>query len=747
MPRKKDTREYAWKDLERHIAPAVLCAPRTGSDPTSTWPQVHPRVIGYVVRQVLGKPWADHLVLIAAVCAAQRRDVGTIELVVSKLHARFSSLFPLFELTSVRQWSIDQHLVPYVRGAASSQDPLATRVDFFKRYMSATNLVASWLDFLPVAQQDQYRSFLLPTINPFLAEEFTKLVKEAERQQKEQRKQETEAVVPQFTLLRAEAHFRFNRMTRLWQAYQQALVGVLPDHSNLPLEFSYEEGDPPVERIVCRLWDRRSFVLHPDHVDKYHQNTVRLARKKRHPFTDERNDVFLECVKAERLEGNISPEGLWFTDLLKLGMLGFKPRVGTEQEVAKKQAWLRQWGYGEDNPKEMLCPFETTHSGLLAWSETTPKGRGAGNFIAEAQQRTDGVLIPVESLYAATTFGLLALELLTTTGMRINELQQANLLPECIIRMVDDPPPGASDPTPRIRYVLRLLPRGERTDKCHHYGIGKDGLRLMTQTAHMLCAHYRLQPGEQLPRVAFSSDSSRRHRFDGEKVPYIFQYHYQHLSDNAISACLRFLMHGMVFQTSAGDPVILKPHLLRHAFATFAVHVEGLPLDLVAEWLKQKNLDTTRYYSQKGQQDVAEEHTSFVERLATEINLREAIVRSPEEIRKLAESARRRVGTLITVCGGECTFDGWCHNQYDCIRCPSKAPDPEKRSQVEEKLRNAEDRLAYYEREGLVLEVEKMRYLIRNCHLELREMDLMVKYRKDEGRVAQVKFYPRKPKA
>jgi hypothetical protein len=218
MPRKKDTQEYTWKDLEGHIAPAVLCAPRTGSDPTSTWPQVHPRVIGDVVGQVLANPWADHLVLICAVCAAQRRDVGTIEQVVSKLHARFSSLFLLFELTSVHQWSLDQHLVPYVRGAASSQDPLATRVDFFQRYMGATNLVASWLDFLPVAQQEPYRAFLLPTINPFLAEEFAKLVKEAHRQQKEQRKQETEAVVPQFTLLRAEAHFRFNRMTRLWQA-------------------------------------------------------------------------------------------------------------------------------------------------------------------------------------------------------------------------------------------------------------------------------------------------------------------------------------------------------------------------------------------------------------------------------------------------------------------------------------------------------------------------------------------------
>jgi hypothetical protein len=330
--------------------------------------------------------------------------------------------------------------------------------------------------------------------------------------------------------------------------------------------------------------------------------------------------------------------------------------------------------------------------------------------------------------------------------MRMNELMQVSLLPECIVRMVDDPPPGAKDQNPRIRYVLRLLPKGERTSKRHHYGIGKDGFRLMTQTAHMLCAHYRLQPGEPLPRVAFTLENHRSHRFEGEKVPYIFQYAHRHLSDQAISACLRFLMHGMVFQTSTGEPVILKAHLLRHAFATFAVQVEGLPLDLVAEWLKQKNLDTTRYYSQKGQQDVAEEHTSFVERLATEINIREAIVRSPEEIRKLAESARRRVGTLIGVCGGDCTFDGWCHNQFDCIRCPSKAPDPEKRSHVEEKLRNAEDRLTYYEREGLVLEAEKMRYLIRNCHLELREMDLMAEYRRDQSRAAQVTFYPRKQK-
>jgi hypothetical protein len=199
----------------------------------------------------------------------------------------------------------------------------------------------------------------------------------------------------------------------------------------------------------------------------------------------------------------------------------------------------------------------------------------------------------------------------------------------------------------------------------------------------------------------------------------------------------------MSFHTSEGTPVILKPHLLRHAFATFAVQVEGLPRDLVAEWLKQKNLEVTRSYSKKGQQDVAEEHASFMERLAMEINIREAIVRSLEEIRKLSEQARRRVGTLVPVCGGDCTFDGWCHNQFDCIRCPSKAPDPDKCPQVEEKQCWAEERLASYEREGLVLEAEKMRQLLRNCALELREMEMMVTHRKDGARNAQITFYPR----
>ena len=58
----------------------------------------------------------------------------------------------------------------------------------------------------------------------------------------------------------------------------------------------------------------------------------------------------------------------------------------------------------------------------------------------------------------------------------------------------------------------------------------------------------------------------------------------------AITTCLRFLLHGMVFTTREGQPVVLKAHLLRHTFATHAVQVEKIPFDIFGAWLKQKNL-------------------------------------------------------------------------------------------------------------------------------------------------------------
>ncbi len=219
-------------------------------------------------------------------------------------------------------------------------------------------------------------------------------------------------------------------------------------------------------------------------------------------------------------------------------------------------AWLKSWGYIEQETKGTHTPFLTMISGLLAWPLAESK------FMFFAQQKTKGALVPVEALYAAAHFGVLAVDLFTTTGMRSNEAMQVRLSSDCFVRLIMNAPPGAKDQTPRSRFAFRLIPKGERTDTPQNYFIGEETKRLLVKVARMLADVYQLQPGQPLPSVPFDPNHGRAHRF-GE-AGYLFQYNRQHLRDEAISACLRFLLHGMVFQTREGKRVILKPHLLRH---------------------------------------------------------------------------------------------------------------------------------------------------------------------------------------
>ncbi len=541
---RKERPNITWLDLAEHIAPAILHAPKTGGDPAGGWPPVHGRVVAYFQNKVVGTPWANHLALVAAVLAARRRDVQTIRLTCMVLNARFASLFPVLGLTDMTEWKNEIHLPLYLRGEIVPEDSQYIRQQFLSRFRTATKQTQSWLEALPEEERRRYQPFIFPEVSQFLHEQLSDW-KELTQKQQEHRKAETEAIVPRFAELRAEGHFRYNRMCRLRDAYLQAVAQVHPNHSNLPLDFSYEEGDPPLERLHFRLWDRRSFALDPAHEPWYSASTREKAKYGEQQYTVGRNQIFLEFVNVEPLEGNTRPEGLWFTDLLKMGLIGLQGSHGSEQQIAERQAWLRQWGYGDEDAQTPTYPFTTRVSGLLTWPDgKTNGGEGSmGRFISQIQRKTGKVFIPVESLYAATTFGLLALDLLTTTGMRNGELHQINLLPECLIRLVDDAPPGARDQSPRIRYVLRLLPKGETTDARHNYGIGKESVRLIEKTAQMLCEHYNLQPGEPLPRIAFSPYHNRSHRFEGPPVPYIFQYNRTHVTDASINVCLRFLLH------------------------------------------------------------------------------------------------------------------------------------------------------------------------------------------------------------
>ncbi|MCI0627839.1 MAG: site-specific integrase [Acidobacteria bacterium] len=714
----------AWERLRGKIADEVLLAPKTGGDPHNQgdWREVPSRIVDYLERNVAARPWGNSLALMAAVLMAQRYDLSTVKTSLCLLHVRLSRLFEAFGLKTFRDWDPQQHIPACLKKDVLPEDSLYIRDKFWASYKSATRQMMRWQESLPENNRQVYKAFLLPAVNPLRVEGLT-LRTQIEEHQKQTRKKETDAVVPRFAELRAEAHFRYNRLSRLRRAYQEALRELEGKACDLPLSFSYDEGREPEkgipfrERLYFRVWDRRTFVL--AHAEDYSCNPVHTAQKGVGTFTDQRNTRFLEFVKAERLADDTPPEGFWFFELLERGVLGLNAAVGSPDKLAAKQEWLRSWGYGP-------TPFLAECSSLLTWPVAEAR------FMCEAQRRSKGLLIPLEPLHAAAMFGLLATDLFTTTGARINEVMQIRLTKDCIVQLTMPAPPGARDPLPRVRYALRLIPKGEPTDTPQDYFIGEETKRLLVKAAQMLSQHYCLQPGEALPVVAFDPYHGRSHRF--REAPYLFQYNHRHLSDQTISSSMRFLLHGMVFKTRDGKMVVLKPHLLRHAFATHAVQVERIPLDIVGTWLHQKSVEVTDYYSKPTESMVAEASDLFLARVAAQIDVHDAVLRSSEELQTLFEEARGKAGTLAEVIGGHCVSHGYCAAKFACVGCAGKVPDPTKRYQIERHRQWALEQVDFATHEGLHPEATRMKQLVRECDNELSEMDLIDEYRKDEKR-------------
>jgi hypothetical protein len=733
-----EPRQRPWDRLQGKIAPAVLFAPKTCGDPhhPDQWPAVHEKVVGVLERNVVGKAWGDNLALFAAIQTARRRDPVTVKGKVLHVNGGFKKLFRELGLVDMSEWLPDTYIPAYLRGDLIPTDTDTTRYEFLTAYGNISKVVTSWAESLPSDERAQYLPLMLPAVTPAVVQGIIRK-KDLSARREQVRKAETDAVVARFSDLRAEAHLRYNRMLRLHRAYQQAISELAAAEREghphtLPFAFSYEEGGDesagvaPVERLHFRIWDRKSFVFDPSHA--YSTGTLFYARRGMKAFTPANNKRFLEFVAVESLRGDVPPRGLWFTDIFKLHLSRASHRPKETLE------WLRSWGYGQDVRKTL--PFNTMHLGLLNW---VTEG-GEKDFIMFAQRRARGTLIPVESTYAAVAFGLAALDLFTTTGMRINEAMQIKLTQDCLVRTTMPPPPGARDQSPRTRYLLRLIPKGERRDVPADYYISRETVRTLTKTARMLDEHYALSVdgAGSLPIVPFNRFAGRSHRFGADR--YLFQFSHQHLGPNAIAACLRFLAHGVVLRTSEGDPVVLKPHLLRHVFATHAVQVEHVPLDIMGSWLKQKNLAVTDYYSKPTPSMVAEAADGYMMRLAAQINVEEAIQRSPVELQRLFEEAKGKVGALAEVVGGTCSIAGYCPAKFVCIGCPGKIPDPAKRYQVERKKVWALRQVTEASAEGLLPEAERMKQLVRDCDVEMREMEQIEAYRRDENREAHLQF-------
>lgn len=694
--------------LQGVVDAAILHAPHLD------WHAVDMAVIRYLKTHVSGQPWMNHLALIVVVLASHTRvDTSTVRNRVGVFHARWRDLFSAYGLVHFTDWKPSEHIPRYLNDR-TLPDSLRTRQEFLRIYAATAHHMQVYLRSLPDELRGQYQAWELPALAPGLRQQLYR-GDEVVEEQRVRRKTESDALVPHFAQVRGEAHLRWNQLQRLRMKFQEAIALVQSGRARLPVAFSYEETDG--HHLHFLLWDRPTFVQ--SHADQYSSATVWEAQRRIRGYHPERNHFFLEFVGAQmgaNGDAVLDPHKLlWFGDLLRYDLLCMGPSTGAPEEMQQKQEYLHSWGY---DATEVRMPFSSDVAGLLAW----PQADGSSNFMVHAQRRAKGMLLLVEPLFAVATFGLAALDCFTTTGARVSELLQVSLTPECLYTMVVE---GTQ------RLLLRLVPKG--TDKLADYVIGPETRRNFEKVAHLLVEHYQLQPGEVLPSVTFTPHSVRSHQFPGKR-PYLFQYNHQHLSPATITACMRFLCHGMVFQTTEGKTVVLKAHLLRHVFATHIHQVEKVPLDVVAVILHQKQVQVTGYYAAPPWQQVLATANSLLDRFATHLgSIEEVFVRAPAELQQQLEEAKQQVGTLTRVIGGDCTCHALCPISFACAGCVFKVPDPEREDEVIEQERWALVRLEQVKRRGLGPEMVKMEALLQRCKTERAEMQLIRAYRKDES--------------
>ncbi|MGK5507555.1 site-specific integrase [Brevibacillus formosus] len=664
--------------------------------------KVNERNIKYFINQIIEMPWCNHLLLAILIQADRNLDSATTDKMLNSIHSRMNDLFHFYSIQEMREFNTDIHMYDYLKEKCYPEHSNNKRRAFLTEYRSVAYNTKKWLTQKLNQEQQTYFEQLLFPLPSFDSRDFS-FSKLAIEQRQNNRKDETDAIVPYLPEIRATARFRWSQMKRLRDAFYKAIEEVQKLPNCPPLEFHYDEPERIGERLYFRLWDKQSFVLH--YQEQFPETVVQVANDRKGTYSDDNNHFFVEYVKAERLDDDTEEaDGLWFTDIIQEGVLGLWNQNATEEEMKQKRTVLNSWGYGGESEKNPT-PFKSGHKGILQQS----------TFVSLHKNKAEGVLFDVEPFYVACTFGLLAIDVFTTTGARINELLQINSTKECIqVKKVKD----------KLHYSFRAIPKGR--DEVEEFYISKQTMEYMQIVFRMLKDHYQ---SDKIPSVEYRYEN-RIHLFPKPK-PYYFQYHNTALGRFAITSSIRFLLHALRFETQEGTPVTVKSHLLRHAFATEAVQRQKIPIDIVAKILHQRDLNVTGYYSAPTATQVAQSVSELHDLIASYVDIDEAILRSPEELQKELEDHNSKVGVFNKVLGGTCVTDYVCPTKMACLGCKAKIPEPEQEHELHEVIELSKDMEKRFAIMGLDVEVKKAKEMRKQARIELKEIELIKQYREE----------------
>lgn len=275
----------------------------------------------------------------------------------------------------------------------------------------------------------------------------------------------------------------------------------------------------------------------------------------------------------------------------------------------------------------------------------------------------------------------------------------------------------------KLHYSYKAVPKGR--DSLEEFYLSKQTMEHIPTVSRMLKEHYE---NDKIPSVQYRGD--RKHIFT-QPLPYYFQYEGKAMSDNAIYGSIRFLLHGLLFETQNGKTITIKTHLLRHAFSTEAVQRQKMPIDVVAKMLHQKDLNVTGYYSEPTPTQIAESVSELHDVILSYVDIDDAYLRSPKELQKELNDYMEKAGVFNKVLGGTCVTDYIFPTKMQCLGCKAKVPEPDQEDELLEIIKLSKDMEKRFKQLGLEVEVRKAKEMAKQAKIELKEIDLIKKYREE----------------
>lgn len=689
--------------LAKAVSPEIARAPFTWLDPGNDgrWPGLHPRLVVYLVR-IENQSLRDLMVLYALIKATFGDHPLYCRL--STCASPLRKLMQEQQIDRVQDINPDDLLFRVSEGKAGKNLTPQQRSALLLGWNTLTNTFLEYSERLDEKQRQAMSGFFLrPLRNRYRMHQKHPSI--LIRDQRHQRvKAKTDLIHNQFHKLRFLAKVRCNQAGRLRTAVNAAIRFVTEGKHALPYQFSYEEtvatesGRPVRQRVLLTLWDNASLFDHAQSLG-FTRNLVKAARHRRRGtgrFVRSTSRHHLQYRGVEPIGESSRTVPFWFLDL-------FENQVFTTQRARESQQkraeFLKSRGYGSPLPWEFL-------PGLLK-----PIRRHTSAETQFLEHDHGYRFLHYEGIYATSLFGHLVVRMQTTTGARIGEVQQISQNPECIKQLVNVGPKAAT------RWLLRMFPKGRR--ERGDFFIDNDTKDLLIE---VLRFHREVSPhSRKLPVIPTQSS---RHPSDR----YVLQWDGRALDQAHLNTTIRFLLHDAVLDAN-GACVDITSHLLRHSFATEMAGL-NVPVDVIAQILHHRNLETTRYYSKPTKQQVMQAaELLFVDR----IDIAAESLRRPKEIGRMLREAEGQIGALTEVAGGTCVIGNMCPAKFACVGCSGNAPEPDRRGQIEAKRDWALVQITWAAKERLPAEQRQMKRLVADCDQVLEEMTLIQRARADSS--------------